>query len=150
MNILATRHDQNLDSGFRNLEGWMRSVMGHLGMTPRSFLDSTLTPKLTLDVKDCCIMAFLPAPGCSGEDFKVEVTGDLLTVTVSCSKCEETEKKKRILRSERCHESYSESIRLPVAVKAGESTACYKDGVLEIKLPREETGKKPIHKITVK
>ena len=149
MNILATRQDQGLDSGIRNLEGWMRSVMGHLGMTPRSFLDSAFSQKIILDVKDCCIKAFLPFPGCKGEDFKVEVTGDLLTVTASCSSCEE-KKNKRIFRSERCHETFSESIRLPVTVKAAEATACYKDGVLEILLPREETKKNPIHKVTVK
>lgn len=149
MNILATRHDQTLDSGFRNLEGWMRSVMGHLGMTPRTFFNSIISPEITLDVKDCCIEAHLPCPGCKSSDFKVEVTGDLLTITVNCSSCGE-KKEKRLLLSERCHESFSESISLPVPVKPGEAQACYKDGILEVKMPREESGKKPVHKISVK
>lgn len=88
-------------------------------------------------------------PGVKPEDIDISLHGDTLTIRGE-KKAEERTEKENYLRVERCYGAFSRSFTLGVPVKADAVEATYKDGVLEVKIPKAEEAKpKPI-KIKVK
>jgi HSP20 family protein len=87
----------------------------------------------------------LAAPGLKKEDFKIDVDGNMLTIS---SEKEETkeEKDKRFTRKEYNYSSFSRSFTLPEEINKEKIDAKYEDGVLKISLPRKEEAKKPAAK----
>jgi HSP20 family protein len=83
----------------------------------------------------------LAAPGLKKEDFKIDMEGNMLTI--SCEK-ETTgeEKDEKFTRKEYDYFSFSRSFTLPEDVKQDAIDARYEDGVLNIRLPRLEEAKK--------
>jgi HSP20 family protein len=86
-------------------------------------------------------------PGLSKEDLKIELTDSMLTVSGEKKKEEEI-KEESYTYSERAYGSFSRSLQLPCAVKADKVKATFKDGILEVKLPKTEEAKK--RHVTVK
>jgi HSP20 family protein len=83
----------------------------------------------------------LAVPGLKKEDFKIDMDGNMLTI--SCEKEEnEEEKDEKYTRKEYNYFSFSRSFTLPEDVKQDAIDARYEDGVLNIKLPRLEEAKK--------
>lgn len=77
-------------------------------------------------------------PGVRKEDLNVSVQDGVLTINAE-SKYEEEEKKEgRIIRQERRYGRFVRSMRLGKDVDASSVKADYKDGVLEIVLPKVE------------
>lgn len=92
----------------------------------------------------------LAAPGLKKNDFRIDIDGDMLTI--SCEK-EETkeEKDKKYTRKEYNYSSFSRSFTLPADVNREKIDAHYTDGVLTIALPRKANGKsESATQITVK
>jgi len=87
----------------------------------------------------------LAVPGMKKEDFKIDVDGNMLTIS---SEKEETkeEKEKRFTRKEYNYSSFSRSFTLPDEVNKEKIDAQYEAGVLKITLPRKEEVKKPTAK----
>ncbi|MBC7330678.1 Hsp20/alpha crystallin family protein [bacterium] len=83
-------------------------------------------------------------PGVKPEDVEITLTGDTLTIRGEKKEEERTEKE-NYLRVERCYGAFQRSFTLGTAVKADEVKATYKDGVLEVRVPKAEEAKpKPI------
>ena len=80
-------------------------------------------------------------PGLSKEDITVQVTDSMLLIKGE-KKREEEIKEGDYYCSERSFGSFSRSIDLPSDVKADHVKASFKDGVLEIRLPKTEEAKK--------
>jgi HSP20 family protein len=80
-------------------------------------------------------------PGMKLEDIGVSVDEDQLVIKGE-RKVEKEEKEKNYVRVERSYGSFYRSFNIGVPVKADEIKASYKDGVLEIILPKTEA-KKP-------
>jgi len=87
----------------------------------------------------------LAAPGLKKDDFKIDVDGNMLTIS---SEKEETkeEKDKKFTRKEYSYSSFSRSFTLPEEINKEKIEAKYEDGVLKISLPRKEEAKKPAAK----
>jgi len=86
-------------------------------------------------------MVSLAAPGLKKDKIKIDVEGNMLTI--SSEKEEKIEEKdKKFTRKEYSYSSFSRSFTLPEDVKAESIDAHYENGVLEIKLPRKEETKK--------
>ena len=83
----------------------------------------------------------LAVPGLKKDDFKIDVEGNMLTIS---SEKEETkeEKDKKFTRKEYNYSSFSRSFSLPEEINKEEIEASYEDGVLKISLPRKEEAKK--------
>ena len=77
------------------------------------------------------------APGMDKSDFKVELDNNVLTIS---SEKEDTseEKEKNYTRKEYNYSSFMRSFRLPDNVKSDKIKATYKDGVLQVTLPKTE------------
>ncbi len=76
-------------------------------------------------------------PGLKKEDIKISVNDNVLTIKGE-RKVEKTEDEKDYYYHERLYGNFSRSFTLPNEVKAEEIQANYKDGVLDIKLPKTE------------
>ena len=86
-------------------------------------------------------------PGLSKDQIEVNLTDS--TLTVSGEKKKEAEvKEPNYYRSERSFGSFSRTVHLPAEVKAADAKATFKDGVLEVRLPKTEVARRKA--ITVK
>jgi HSP20 family protein len=91
----------------------------------------------------------LDVPGMERKDLDISVTGNTLTIKGE-RKEEESKKGKGYFYSERKYGSFQRSVELPVEVDADKVTANYKDGVLELLLPKSEKAKPKQIKVDVK
>lgn len=73
-------------------------------------------------------------PGVKPDEVKIEVEGDVLTVSGEHRE-EKEEKDDHYMRRERRYGSFTRSMVLPHGVKADDIEAKSEDGVLEVKIP---------------
>lgn len=140
-NLMNNRH--NRYAIHETMPASFAEILEHFFGPCSSWEHNYYTPELRqrkMDVKitEKEVIATLPFPGCSKNDFHLEVTGDDLTVKAShCEETKETRRKKDFIHRERSLSSYQESIHLPVKVKGAETRAKYEDGILTVTIPRE-------------
>ena len=79
----------------------------------------------------------LAAPGLKKEDFKINVDGNMLTISSEKEENKE-EKDKKFTRKEYNYSSFSRCFTLPEEINQEKIEAKYEDGVLKISLPRKE------------
>lgn len=92
------------------------------------------------ETKDAYKVA-LAAPGLKKEDFKIDIEGNMLTI--SCEKIENKEEKEgKFTKKEYSYSSFSRSFTLPDEVKKENIEANYTEGILNIILPCNEVTKK--------
>lgn len=91
----------------------------------------------------------LAAPGMKKEDFRIDVSDDLLTIS-SEQESQQEEKKDNYRKQEYNYSSFTRSFQVPETVIASKIGAKYTDGILEITLPKkEESNQNPSVNITV-
>lgn len=79
-------------------------------------------------------------PGMKQEDIDIELTGDTLTLRGE-RKLENEERKDNFVRIERSYGRFQRSFMLGVPVQHDNVTAAYRDGVLEVRLPKSEANR---------
>jgi len=82
----------------------------------------------------------LAVPGMNKSDFKIEVNDDVLTVS-SEVKNEVNEEKEGYKRKEFSYTSFCRSFYLPENVKVEDIKASYKDGILNVEIPKDKEEK---------
>ena len=87
-------------------------------------------------------------PGMKKEDLDVNLTDDTITVSGEKKKEEKIEKKD-YYRVERSYGSFTRSFRLPKEVQSDKAKANFKDGVLEIRVPKTEEAMKKEKKVMI-
>ena len=92
-----------------------------------------------IDEKDK-IIAKAELPGVNKEDIKVTFSDNTLTIRGERKKEQET-KKENYYCCERVHGSYSRTISLPVDIDREKIKSSFKNGVLEIVLPKAKESK---------
>jgi HSP20 family protein len=90
------------------------------------------------------------APGFAKDDFKLKVDDDVLTISAETKTESNSDgKDKDYTRREYSYSSFTRSFRLPDNVKDDSISASYKDGVLDIELPKSKTEVKATKEIPV-
>ena len=79
-------------------------------------------------------------PGLTEDEISIEVADDTLTVTGERRR-ENEEQGDRFFRYERRYGSFSRAVGLPAGVDDSKIAASYKDGVLEVRVPKPEEAK---------
>lgn len=98
------------------------------------------TPALDFsETKDDYIVR-LEAPGVKQDDIEVTLQNNVLTIQGKRERSEE-HKDETVHRVERVYGSFSRSLTIPSGVKVDDISATYKDGILEIRLPKSEESK---------
>ena len=80
-------------------------------------------------------------PGMSKDEIEVTVAGNVVTIKGEKKKEEEV-KEKDYYRRERSYGSFVRSVELPCDIKSDQIKANFKDGVLEVRMPKTEEAKK--------
>jgi HSP20 family protein len=88
------------------------------------------------ETKDDLYVAF-ELPGVREKEVSVSITGDLLTVKGE-RKWDREVKDESYHRLERVYGKFERAIPLPIPVQADRVKATYREGVLEIRLPKAE------------
>jgi len=89
------------------------------------------------ETKDDLVLK-VEVPGVCEKDVSVSITGDLLTIRGERRWSEDEAREHKFLHVERAYGQFERLIQLPLAVQADKVKAIYRDGVLEIKLPKTE------------
>jgi HSP20 family protein len=85
-------------------------------------------------------VAVVELPGIDQKEIEISLFGDTLTVRGSRPRKESSEGEHQ-LRGERCFGPFVRTIAVPSVVDADRIKATYKDGLLEIRLPKREEAK---------
>ena len=90
-------------------------------------------------------------PGISDKDVSVSITGDLLSIKGE-RRWEQGAKETKdntVLHVERVYGQFERMIQLPFAVQGDKVKATYRDGVLEVRLPKAEEDKPRAIKVDI-
>ena len=112
-------------------------------LRPFQYLARQSFPAIDVFEKDGKLQVRAELPGMTEKDIEIEVVGQALTI--SGEKNQETAvTEQNYYRSERIYGRFSRRVALPPGADPDQSTALFKDGVLEIEVPLKaaEAGKK--------
>jgi HSP20 family protein len=108
-------------------------------MVAADLLGTEVFPKLDVHEDDKAVYVKAEIPGLDEKDLNVIMKENMLTISGE-KKEEKTEedKKRNYYYCERSFGSFSRTIVLPEGIKADEVKAHYKNGILDIELPKGE------------
>lgn len=146
---------------FVSVERWdpfrnMSDMQGEVNRLFDSFLGRPATgsqartwaPVLDIhETKDDLVLNF-ELPGVTDKDVSLTITGDLLTLKGERATNRDV-KDESPYHVERVYGKFERSVQLPMPVQADKVKATYRDGVLEVKLPKVEEVKPKEIKIDI-
>ena len=106
-------------------------------LTPVGSSYDTFVPSTDVEETPDQFILRLDVPGVSQKDVKVAILGDTLTIRGE-RKAEAETKDSDVYRRERRFGSFERAFKLGRAVKADQVQATYRDGVLEVRVPKSE------------
>ena len=110
----------------------------------RGFLGRTFTlPAVNIVENTEEFKLSLAVPGMKKSDFKIDIDGNLITISAELEEKKE-EKKEEFTREEYNYSSFTRSFTLPDEVNKDKIDAAYVDGVLKVTLPKKEEAKKAL------
>lgn len=115
---------------------------------PRMMEEIEPTPSVDIYEEGDNIVLKSEMPGMSKEDVEVNLTDDTITISGEKKKEEKVEKK-NYYRLERSFGSFKRSFALPAGVQSDRAKASFKNGVLEVAIPKSEEAKKKEKKIKI-
>jgi len=105
------------------------------------------SPSMDIIDRDNEVVVKVELPGVEKNDLDVSISDDTLTVRGTSGK-EHTEEKGDYYRSEIRKGSISRTVSLPPGVDSAKAAAKFKDGILELTIPKTNTSKRKTVKIT--
>jgi HSP20 family protein len=90
------------------------------------------------------------APGCRKEDFNINISDNMLTVSFEQKQENTSQPDDTWVRNEYIQRSFTRSFTLDDTVDAGKISATYTDGILRVALPKSEKAKKLSKQIEIK
>jgi HSP20 family protein len=118
---------------------WMSQLSGGT-LQPGNGQSSTWLPAVDVWETENELVLSVDLPGVPEDKIAVELDDNVLTVSGERERTHE-HSSERFYRYERRFGSFSRSITLPAGVAEGEVSANYRDGVLEIRVPKPEEQK---------
>lgn len=142
---------------FRRLEEMMNRMLEEVWGRPRRWLlpsgekgeiapSGYTQPFIDVIDRETELIAAAEMPGLDKKDIKINLTDDRLEISAEKKHEEEKEEKGYVFR-ERSSGSYYRAISLPSTIDPEKATASYKNGVLEIKMPKSEIKQKKSVKV---
>ena len=113
--------DRLLPAAFRRAEAWV--------------------PAIDLIDRDDALVLRAEIPGVEKKDLDVSLTGNAVTIKGQVSR-EEKEEKGNYFRREMSRGMFSRTVTLPAGVDTANAKASFKDGVLELAMPKVEKAKR--------
>lgn len=110
------------------------------GEQRRGLSEGAWLPAVDVSETDSEMVVRAELPGMTQDDIEVNLQDNVLTLKGE-KKQEKKEEKENYHRVERSYGSFSRSFTLPAGVNQDEVKATFKDGVLEIAMPKTEEAK---------
>jgi HSP20 family protein len=130
-----------------DMERWAGSWMSPFHLFDKPLLHETM-PRCDVIDRDDEIMVRVALPGFKKKDIEVSATDSTLTIQgKSHEAIEEGKEKGDYYRKEIRNENFMRTVSLPAVVEDKQAKACFKDGLLEVTLPKTEGGKRHTLKI---
>lgn len=127
---------------FRNLEQWRREMDRFFHEVPNMIGHSISGPRVDIFERENEVIASCEIPGLEKkDDVLIEVQDNLLTISGSVNRSNE-EKEEQMHRRERYIGKFQRSIGLPARVMSEGTKATYKNGILEVRMPKEKSDDK--------
>lgn len=111
--------------------------------------ETQISPRLNVEENDNTWIISAELPGVDKNDVKVNFQDNVLTISGE-KKFEKEDKNKNYHRVERSYGKFSRSLNINSAIVADKIDASYKDGVLNITLPKAEEAKPKLIDVKVK
>lgn len=147
-------HEIRPFSPFEEMERMFDDFFQHRMLTPSwmprlKFPElSGISPSVDMYEEGDDIVIKAEIPGISREDISIDLADDVISISGE-KKSEERTERKDFLRLERNFGTFTRKLRLPVEVRSDAARATFKDGVLEVRLPKSEEAKQRVRKIPV-
>ncbi|MBO9729686.1 MAG: Hsp20/alpha crystallin family protein [Chitinophaga sp.] len=135
LNKRTASHPSVFDDFFKPWKEWMNNLYDG-----RAFTALTIPAANVTEEKDSYKLS-LAVPGMKKDDFKINVEGNVLTISAEKEE-EKEEKNARYSRQEFNYSSFSRSFSIPETINKDKIEAHYEDGMLKLKLPKNEDAKK--------
>ena len=141
---------QEMDQLFDNFfTGFGLSPSGPGGTLSGSLTDGILKPTLDIGANDKEYAISIEVPGVKQSDIKLEVADNTLTISGE-KKQEKEEKEKNYYRMERSYGAFQRILSLPKDADQDSIKATFKNGVLNITLPRKALPAPDVRQIEIK
>lgn len=103
---------------------------------------SDVAPRIRIDLseQDGSYAVKAEIPGVRKEDIDVRIDGSMVTISAEAKSEKQEKEKGRILRQERKQGFASRAFTLACPVDEAKAEAHYRDGILELKLPKKAGG----------
>lgn len=135
----------NLREQMNRLWDVLRPTFGFRWGTP---LEPAM-PRMDIYQTENEVVAVVEIPGlASKDDVEVTVTEDSLTLRGELKRGY-AQQSEDMYHTERYYGSFSRTVSLPTEVKPEEATASYHNGLLEIRMPKTEAGKRRFVKVPI-
>ena len=103
---------------------------------PSSTLPTKQLPAVNIQETDTSFLLELAAPGVKKEDLQVEIEKDILSI--SSQSDAPAEEDAQYTRKEYGYRSFRRTFTIPESVDSKKIEAQYKEGILEVKLPKKK------------
>ncbi|QJD30022.1 Hsp20/alpha crystallin family protein [Methylococcus geothermalis] len=147
-------------SPWEEMERWMEQIVpaGWLEHDPwammrrpwpslfRTGLTSVRVPKVDVIDRADEVVVKAELPGVTKDNLEVSLSEDMFTLRAS-SQAETKDEKGQYFYREMSRGEFSRSLRLPCAVDADKAKASFKDGILEVVIPKAASSKRKSVKI---
>lgn len=115
---------------------------------PRMMAETEAAPSVDIYEEGNDIIVKADLPGMTKEDIEVNLTDDAIVLSGEKKKEEKIEKKD-YYRLERSYGAFKRSFALPEGAQTNKAKASFKNGVLEVKIPKTGEARKKEHKIKI-
>jgi len=133
---------------FKDMDFINKEVSNYFENTLFPFWGKTTSPRVDVYQTEKDVIVKAEIPGVSKEDLNIFIDENSIRLSGQTRKDNEF-KDENVYRSERYYGSFSRTIPLPVEVKTEQAKAEYKDGILSIVIPKEESTKIKGRKIDI-
>ena len=148
MSIMRWRPTRDIASIREEMNRLFDNFFSSVPERGRSLLEGEWAPSLDVAETDEEVIVTAELPGIKQEEVDITIADNVLTLKGE-KKEEKEEKKKNYHRIERTYGSFQRSVSLPTGVQADKAKATYKDGILNITVPKVEESKPKQIKIDV-
>lgn len=114
----------------------------------RQTVTDELMPSIDIFEEGDNVVLKAELPGMKKEDLDISMTDNTVSISGEKKKEEKVERK-NYYREERSYGSFTRTFRLPTEVETDKAKASFKEGVLEIRIPKTEEAKKREKKIAI-
>lgn len=118
---------------------------------PAAMFENKWVPSVDVEEDENAIHVRAEVPGIDEKDLTVTLENNVLTIAgEKIEEKKEENKDKRYMVSERRFGSFRRSLALPAGIRTDTIKAVFRNGVLKIEIPREESARPKMIKIDVK